>query len=422
MASGSPAVRRRRLASALRRLRGGRTGGEVSRALAWSPSKISRFEQGRDSPPVEEVEKLLDFYGVSDPERGRLLSLARDATERGWWEDYADALPEEYQEFIGLEAEAASVAQWQVETVPGLLQTEEYARQLFAAYQRIVPTLAPHIIDQRVKVRMIRQQVLTQDPPLEYHVVIDESVLLRKMGKRELMHAQLLRLAETADLPNVKLQILPLSSDASLVFNSFLIFGFGPSPTGESALGNVVSTESVKSELYVEGETDTYLYRLVFQAFAAASLSLSESKHLIRQTAETMWSSSAALIVTRTRKGGRRDMKIYRSMRISAMRKWHFPIKPIQFPPSSNYTLNWTKSSLSSANGNCVEVADLSGDFIKVRNSRDIKGPVLRFTPAEWDAFLGGVRNGEFDRRPSPAQLFEFNRPSSAVAGRESKC
>lgn len=289
-ASGSPAVRRRRLAAALRRLRANRTGGEVSRALGWSPSKISRFEQGRDSLPVLEVEKLLDFYGVGNPERGELLSLARDATEKGWWEDYADALPEEYQEFIGLEAEAASVAQYQVEVMPGLLQTEEYARQLFAGYQRVVPTLAPGIIDQRVTVRMTRQQVLYRDPPLDFHVVIDESVLLRRIGGQELMYAQLLHLAEVAGQPHIRLQILPLNSNVSIAFTSFVIFRFGPSPASKiGALGDVVSTESGQSALYVEGETDTHLYRLVFQALAGASLPPSDSQHLIRQTADKIW-------------------------------------------------------------------------------------------------------------------------------------
>lgn len=288
--SGSPAVRRRRLAAALRRLRGNRTGGEVSGALGWSPSKISRFEQGRDRLPVPEVEKLLDFYGVGDPERGALLSLARDATEKGWWEDYANALPAEYEEFIGLEAEAASVAQYQVEVMPGLLQTEEYARQLFAGYQRIVPTLAPGTIDQRVTVRMIRQQVLNRDPPLDFHVVIDESVLLRRIGGQELMYAQLLHLAEVAEQSNVRLQILPLNSNLSIAFTSFVIFQFGPSPASKiGALGDVVSTESGQSALYVEGETDTYLYRLVFQALAGASLPPADSQHLIRHTAKKIW-------------------------------------------------------------------------------------------------------------------------------------
>ena len=301
---GSPAVRRRRLAVELRRLRGTRTGGHVSSALGWSPSKVSRFEQGRDSLPLDEVEKLLDFYDVSGSERDRLLSLARDAQGRGWWEDYAHALPEEYQTFVGLEAEAATEVHWQAELVPGLLQTEEYARRTFAGFQRVVPTLTPTIIDQRVTVRMVRQQqLITRDPPLEYHVVIDESVLLRNIGGREVMYAQLLRLAEAADLPNVKLQILPLSSDVSMVFSSFVIFHFGPGPTGKTgALGDVVSVEGVKSELYDEDEPVTHLYRLVFQAFAEAALLPSDSQNLIRQTAERIWKPAVALIVTHVRK------------------------------------------------------------------------------------------------------------------------
>jgi hypothetical protein len=253
---------------------------------------------------LEEVEALLDFYGVSGSERDGLMSLARDAQERGWWEDYASALPEAYQTFIGLEAEAASVAHWQAELVPGLLQTEEYARRLFAGFQRVIPTLTSTIIDQRVTVRMNRQQLLTRDPSLEYQVVIDEAVLLRKIGAREVMHAQLLHLAEAADLPNVKLQILPLNSDVSMVYGSFVIFHFGPGPTGKTgALGDVVSTEGVESEFYFEDEPVTHLHRLVFQAFAEAALPPSESQNLIRRTAERVWKPAVALIVTHVRKG-----------------------------------------------------------------------------------------------------------------------
>ena len=119
--------------------------------------------------------------------------------------------------------------------------------------------------------------------------MIDESVILRKMGDRGLMHAQLSHLAAAADLPNVELRIMPLCSrETSLVADSFAILSFGSQRTGEvDKLADVVSTESVKSELYVEGETDTYLYRLVFQGLANASLSPADSQHLIRQTAES---------------------------------------------------------------------------------------------------------------------------------------
>src|SRR5580698_2904528 len=143
--SGSPTVRRRRLAAELRRLRGNRTGSDVSRGVGWSTTKISRAESGRESIPPPEVERLLDYYGVSDPLRGRLLELAQDATQRGWWEDYADTLTPQYLEFIGLEAEAASSLQLQSDAVPGLLQTEDYARHLNAAYQTVVPTTPPGV-------------------------------------------------------------------------------------------------------------------------------------------------------------------------------------------------------------------------------------------------------------------------------------
>lgn len=285
--SRSPALRRRRLAAELRRLRGNRPGHEVARGLGWSTSKVSRYELGRSTLPLDEVEKMLDFYGVADPERGQLLSLAREANERGWWEDYADALPDEYQAFIGIEAEAASAATWAVDIVPGLLQTEDYARQVHLGYQAAVP-IPPGIIDTRVKVRMIRQKVLTRDPPLELSVVLDESVLLRPIGKPRLMYAQLRHLLQMTDLPNVELRVLPLSKER-LAANSFTILGFNP--IGEtSGLRDVVNTESaVGSDLYVEGETDTYFHRLVFQSLEGVSCSSSESQELIQQTAERLW-------------------------------------------------------------------------------------------------------------------------------------
>ena len=287
-ASASPTVRRRRLAAELRRLRGGRTGTVVSKALGWSPAKISRYELGRTSFPLDEVEKLLGFYGVTEPRRSQLLTLAQDANQRGWWEEYADALAPEYMEFIGLEAEAVSAAHWQVELVPGLLQTKEYTRHVMSGYEGAVPT-PPGILDRRVQVRMIRQQALTvREPPLELSAVLDESVLLRSFGGRTVMYKQLMRMAEMAELPNVDLRVLPLQSDASLIADSFVIFGF--SPLNETTkLGDVVSTESLKTELYVEGETDTYIYRQFFRAVAAASLSPEASRHLILETAERLW-------------------------------------------------------------------------------------------------------------------------------------
>jgi hypothetical protein len=141
-----------------------------------------------------------------------------------------------------------------------------------------------------VRVRLIRQELLSREPPLRLSVVIDESVLLRRIGNHRLMYTQLHQLARAADLPNVDLRVLPLRRETSLVADSFAILAFGSRPTDEAGeLAGVVSTEGVTSELYVEGESDTYLYRLVFQGLVDASLSPKDSQYLIRRTADRCW-------------------------------------------------------------------------------------------------------------------------------------
>jgi transcriptional regulator with XRE-family HTH domain len=285
MAAGSPTVRRRRLAAELRRLRGGQTGTAVARALGWSPAKISRYELGQGGFPPDEVEKLLDFYGVTEPRRGQLLSLAMDANRRGWWEEYADAISPDYSEFIGLEAEAPSVEQWQIETIPGLFQTRDYAWHIHNAIQEVMPT-APIIIERRVDVRMTRQHVLLRrDPPLRLSVVLDESALLREIGGPGVMRDQLMRLAEMAEMPNVDLRVLPLRDRTGLMATSFVLFKFFSPAEGVRPLSDVVSTENPTAGegFKVETESDTYIYQLLFDAFSKASLTPEESLRLVRE-------------------------------------------------------------------------------------------------------------------------------------------
>lgn len=286
--NGSPTVRRRRLAAELRRLReqDGRTGDEVAAAIDWSPSKISRYELARSGLKPAEVEKLLDQYGVVGRHREQLLELANEATRKGWWEDYADAVQAEYLEFIGLEEEASSVSHWQTEVVPGLLQTEEYATQIQLGYQKVVP-IPPRVVERRVQIRMIRQQVLTRDQPTQLSVVLDESVLRRKFGDRRVMREQLERLAAAAELPSVTLRVLPLDANHSVAVSSFVIFRFGSEH--ETSLHDVVSTEQLRSEIYVEGEEDTYELRRAFARLAEESLTPAESQDLIVRTAQRTW-------------------------------------------------------------------------------------------------------------------------------------
>src|ERR1700747_3028328 len=164
IAPGSPTVRRRRLAAEPRgiRERKGKSGDAVAAALKWSPSKISRYERAKTGLRPREVERLLDYYGVGGQHRAMLLALAEDASQRGWGEEYADSLPEDYQQFIGLEHEATSAAIWHVDVVAGLLQTEAYARHIISSYSRVEP-VAPGMIGRMVRGRMRRQQVLRRE-------------------------------------------------------------------------------------------------------------------------------------------------------------------------------------------------------------------------------------------------------------------
>jgi transcriptional regulator with XRE-family HTH domain len=285
---GSPTVRRRRLAAELREIREskGKSGDAVAAALRWSPSKISRYERARTGLQPREVERLLDYYQITGPRRDLLLALAQDAAQKGWWEEYADSLSPDYLEFIGLEHEASSMAIWHGEVITGLLQTEAYARHIISSYSRVEP-IAPGLVQRMVRVRMRRQQVLDR-PGLELSVVLDESVLRRRVGDDRVMYEQLQRLAREADRPNLTLQILPLDAQHTVFGESFVIFRFGPDD--DAILHDVVSAEHLRSGLSLEGERETYLHRIAFQMLADASLDPASSRALVVETADKHWS------------------------------------------------------------------------------------------------------------------------------------
>jgi transcriptional regulator with XRE-family HTH domain len=290
-APASPTVRRRRLAAELREIREskGRSGESVAAALRWSPSKISRYERARTGLRPREVERLLDYYQITGARRALLLELAQDAAQKGWWEEFADSLSEDYRQFIGLEHEANSIAIWHVDVVTGLLQTENYARHIISSYSRVEP-VTPGMIGRMVRVRMQRQQVLNRDE-LELSVVLDESVLKRRVGNDAVMYEQLQRLAQEADRPNLTLRILPLDAQHLVFGESFVIFGFGADD--DAVLQDVVSTEHLKSGFSLEGERETYLHRIAFRMLAEASLDPAASRELILETAESQWSGAA---------------------------------------------------------------------------------------------------------------------------------
>jgi transcriptional regulator with XRE-family HTH domain len=288
---GSPTVRRRRLAAELREIREskGKSGDTVAAALKWSPSKISRYERARTGLQPREVERLLDYYEITGARRTLLLALAEDAAQKGWWEEFADELSPDYQQFIGLEHEASSIAVWHVDVVPGLLQTQAYARHIISSYSRVDPR-APGMVERLVRVRMRRQQVLNREPELQLSVVLDESVLKRRIGDELVMYEQLQRLAREADRPNLTLRVLPLDAQHTVFGESFVIFSFGSD--GDAMLQDVVSTEHLRNDYSLEGERETYLHRIAFQMLVGASLDQASSRALILETAESQWSGA----------------------------------------------------------------------------------------------------------------------------------
>lgn len=209
----SPTVRRRRLAAELRRLRtlAEMTQQQAAAHLGCTQAKIGRFETAKRSPSVGDVSALLDFYAVDGAEREHLINLVRDARKRGWWHSYSDVLPEWYETYVGLEAEASSIHTYESEVFPGLLQTREYA---YSVTKATLIGADESQIARRVDLRMQRQQRVTGSDPLELWAVIGEAALRRSVGGTDVLRRQLEHIVKLVELPHVTLQVMPLDAEA----------------------------------------------------------------------------------------------------------------------------------------------------------------------------------------------------------------
>jgi transcriptional regulator with XRE-family HTH domain len=276
-------VRARQLAAELRRLRDAATltGEEAAARLGWSPSKISRIETGQTAASLADLRRLLDLYDVTGTGRERLEVLGQSAGQRGWWDAYADTLGPEYTALIALEAEAESVRWYSPMLVPGLLQTEAYAREVVRSGLLIAP---PGEIERRVQVKMTRQRALTKDGPPQLSVVLDEAAVLRQVGSPEVVREQLAHLITMAGRPNIMIQVLPLAVGAHpATTGEFTILGFP-----ELVAPDVVYLENMTSDLYVEREGEVYRYTLAFDRLRGLALGPDESAALITAHADTI--------------------------------------------------------------------------------------------------------------------------------------
>lgn len=283
--SRGPSVRQRRLAAELRRLRERRgfTGDEVAERLSWSTAKVSRIENARTGAKISDVRRLLDLYDVDGARHEDLISLAHDAAQRGWWEDYRD-LPSPLADFIALESEATALREWGNAVFPGLLQTENYARHVIGGWSDLA-TLPPQELERRLDVRMRRRELLDGPAPLELSAVLDEAVLLRRIGDQKVMREQLEHLCRMTERPNVTVQILPLGIAHSVLAESFILLEF--SPVHDIVFPDIVHTESLTISHFAD-EAVTYMYRLAYSSMAGQALDAEESRRRIAE-AKDAW-------------------------------------------------------------------------------------------------------------------------------------
>jgi transcriptional regulator with XRE-family HTH domain len=265
---GGPTVLRILLGARLRSLREARgiSTEDAGYEIRGSHSKISRMELGRVGFKERDVADLLALYGVEDPEeRGPLLRLAREANSPGWWHRYGDVLPDWFETYVGLEGAAALIRTYEVQLVPGLMQTEDYA----AAVVRLAYADAPEEeVRRRVGLKMTRQERFRGSDAQMLWAVLDEAVLRRPLGGREVMRAQIRHLIDLAARPDVTLQVVPFGEvENAAPGRPFTVLRFA-----EPSMSDVVFIEYLTSALYLDKPSDveTYLHAMNNLCIAAA--------------------------------------------------------------------------------------------------------------------------------------------------------
>jgi transcriptional regulator with XRE-family HTH domain len=278
--SPNPTVRRKRLIIELRRLReqAGLTCDEVGQQLDCSGTRISRIETGRIGARPGDVREMLEIYGVTGAEADSLVQLAREARRKGWWHTYGRMLPTWFEAYLGLEGEAVRIRDFQSLVIPGLLQTEDYARAVLRASPYAGPA---ENIDRQVALRMERQAVLDRANPPDLWVVLSESILRVQVGGASVMRAQLRRLIDIAERANVTLQVLPFTTAAHVhPVSAYTILEFP-----EAADPAVVYLEHLTGSLFLESEDEVRRYKMVFDHLRAEALGTGQSVDLIARLA-----------------------------------------------------------------------------------------------------------------------------------------
>jgi transcriptional regulator with XRE-family HTH domain len=274
-----PAVARMLVGTQLRRLREAcdLTARDAGEAIRGSSSKISRMECGRTSFKLRDVADLLSLYGVADDdERATILALVEEANAAGWWDAFGDVVPRWFEDYLRLEQAASVIRNFETQFIPGLLQTEEYARAVIRLGNGAAPAEG---IERRVSLRMRRQELLRRPDPPHVWAVIDEAALRRPMGGATTMRAQLAHLAEISELPNVTVQIMPFSAGGHAAAGGpITILRFA-----EDSIRDVVFLEQLNSAVYVDRATDIDRYWHVMNRLAIEAAPPTAAAKIIHQ-------------------------------------------------------------------------------------------------------------------------------------------
>ncbi|HTS96381.1 MAG TPA: helix-turn-helix transcriptional regulator [Streptosporangiaceae bacterium] len=274
-----PTVRRILLGTQLRRLREARgiTREDAGYRIRASESKISRMELGRVGFKERDVVDLLALYGVEDEtERTALVTLAREANAAGWWHQYADVLPDWFQTYVGLEEAASVLRVYEVQFVPGLLQTPAYARAIMT---RGWPGAAAEDIERRVSMRITRQELLTKQGGPRLWAVVDEAALRRPVGSPEVFRSQLEHLIEVTQNVRITLQVTPFRSGGHAAeAGAFTIMRFP-----EEDLPDVVYLEQLTSALYLDKREDVERYSEVMERLSVESEPPERTADILRE-------------------------------------------------------------------------------------------------------------------------------------------
>ena len=274
-------VLRMLLGAQLRRLREAK-GISPDRAgyeIRASRSKISRMETGRVGFKIRDIEDLLTVYGVTDEQqRSDVLALARQSTAPNWWAKYGDIMPAWFETYLGLESAALTIRSFEVQFVPGLFQTEDYARAVtWLGHQ----TAALEEIERRVTLRLQRQELLTRPTAPRVWMIMDEAVLRRAYGGATVMRAQLHHLAEAAKLPHVTLQAVPFARGGHAgASGAFSILRFQ-----ERDLPDVVYIEQLTSAVYLDQRPDVEHYMEVVDQLSGEALTPAGTARFLEEVA-----------------------------------------------------------------------------------------------------------------------------------------